>query len=112
MSDTRSGVERIADERRRQIEVEKHSADHDDEYNGDEGLAIAAACYASPVPIYELRDRGWSKEFRDPWPWSEEDDKRPEPDATVSDDDRIRLLEKAGALIAAEIDRLLRKKTV
>ena len=108
MTDKRSGVERIADERRRQIEVEEYSAEHDDPH--DEGeLAMAAVCYAAPVRIYEMRQRGnWSVTFSDPWPWNDEDDKRPfgEP----SPDDRIRLLEKAGALIAAEIDRLLRKQ--
>jgi hypothetical protein len=44
--------------------------------------------------------------------FDEEDDKRQPPDRRTSPEARIRLLEKAGALIAAEIDRLLRKKTV
>ena len=103
MSDERSGVERIADERRRQIGAEGYSSDHDDGHIHEE-LAMAAACYAAPVTIYQRR----CSSFSDPWPFDDEEDKRHK--ATTLDT-RIRLLEKAGALIAAEIDRLLRKKT-
>jgi hypothetical protein len=106
MSDTRSGVERIADERLRQIMTEGYSAEHDDGHIHGE-LAMAAACYAAPERLYEMREA-----FCDPWPFDEEDDKRQPPDRRTSPEARIRLLEKAGALIAAEIDRLLRKKTV
>ena len=51
--------------------------------------------------------------FVDPWPrsWVEDWDKRlPTRDPRDVSDERIRELEKAGALIAAEIDRLLRKR--
>jgi hypothetical protein len=53
-------------------------------------------------------------EFTDPWPWEGNDDRRPAranevlPNSVLSKKKRIRQLEKAGALIAAEIDRLLR----
>jgi hypothetical protein len=97
MSDTRNGAERIADERLRQIMAEGFTAEHDDGHIHGE-LAMAAACYAAPGGIYDLHPV---------WPWDGEDKR---PDHTPTDDDRIRLLEKAGALIAAEIDRLLRKQ--
>jgi hypothetical protein len=51
--------------------------------------------------------------FGDPFPWREDArGKFPSDDVsfTLTDDEAIRLLEKAGALCAAEIDRLLRKK--
>ncbi|MDR2097716.1 MAG: hypothetical protein LBP37_04270 [Spirochaetaceae bacterium] len=90
-----TGIERISAERKRQIEEEDFTAAHDDLENADE-LAIAAACYAMP-PRKETFRRfiNWY------WPWNEEMWK-------PSPDNRIRELEKAGALIAAEIDRLLR----
>lgn len=100
MADTRTGAQRIADERQRQIEKEGWSPEHDDEH--DEGqLAWAAACYAAPEAIFGMHGRATF----DPWPWPA-DDKRPGPNFTPAE--RIRELEKAGALIAAEIDRLLR----
>ena len=91
----RDGAGRIAAERRRQIEVEGWTADHDadldtawdDHLSGQ--LAIAAACYALPHDTTAP----------DAWPWREEWWK-PTPG------NRIRELEKAGALLAAEIDRL------
>jgi len=96
-----SGVSRIALERRRQVTREGWSAAHDDAHAAGE-LAWAAACYAAPRPIFEGRLSG---SFADPWPWGEWD-KRPGPDA--GSEERVRTLEKAGALVAAEIDRLLR----
>lgn len=87
-----TGIELIAAERKRQIEVEGWTAEHDAQHT-DGGLAEAAACYAMPrrksieIVPYD-------------WPWAVEWWK-PTPD------DRIRELTKAGALIAAELDRLL-----
>lgn len=108
-----NGCERITAERQRQMEI-GWSASHDDSHAEGE-LAIAAACYAAasaasdaggdpcPVPsVYVFRDANGG----DAWPWEEDADKRPRLDASVPD--RVRALEKAGALIAAEIDRLLR----
>ena len=113
----RDGATRIADERKRQVASEGYDVAHDDEHD-DGGLAMAAACYAAPRRIYEQKDdSGAALVFRDPWPWSEDDDKRPYNPNTCAPapertnvEQRIRLLEKAGALCAAEIDRLLRKK--
>lgn len=110
-----TGAERIAIERMRQIEVEDFDATHDDEHDGAE-LALAAACYAASAAherIYIRRDFAASVSFSDPWPWEAQFDSRPY-DGNVlkdpDDDQTIRLLEKAGAMIAAEIDRLLRGK--
>jgi hypothetical protein len=88
------GVEMIAAERRRQIEQEDWKPTHDDTHEGEE-LARAAAIYAMPDHIRR------SEEIVTLWPW-ELDWWKPTPH------DRVRELIKAGALIAAEIDRLLR----
>jgi hypothetical protein len=83
-------VEMIAEERRRQVEAEGWSPEHDAQHVRGE-LARAAAVYAIPP------DR------RDPSIWSY---LWPGWDYKPSPQDRIRELVKAGALIAAEIDRL------
>lgn len=103
-----SGVQRIAAERERQIAKEGWLPEHDDEH-GDGDLSLAAACYAacaSGEPVYAKRENGGSVSFVDPWPWDRWDDKRPR---KPTHQQRIRLLEKAGALCAAEIDRLIRE---
>jgi hypothetical protein len=86
-----TGVERIAAERKRQIDEEGFTAENDDKWDND-GLVMAAVCYAITSDAI-----GFISEH---WPWSWEWWKR-----SAS---RIRELEKAGALIAAEIDRLSR----
>lgn len=85
-------VSLIAAERKRQVEVEGWKPEHDDSHTSGE-LAIAAACYAS-VGNSRLAILAH-------WPW---DLHWWKPTA----ENRIRELEKAGALIAAEIDRLRR----
>lgn len=116
MSDTEfDGVARIAAERRRQQETEGYDASHDEGHDGGQ-LAEAAGCYAFAAAserVYVQAKYAASVHFEDPWPWAQRHDARPYNgnvlrDAT--DDEAIRLLEKAGALIAAEIDRLLRAK--
>jgi hypothetical protein len=93
----KTGIELIADERQRQLNVEGWTPEHDDEHDCDQ-LAIAAALYALPET-----ERANRKGIASPsgWPWEDEYWK-PTPD------DRIKELVKAGALVAAEIDRLLR----
>jgi hypothetical protein len=89
-----TGIERIAAERKRQIEEEGWTAEQDDQRKDGE-LAKAAACYAYP------RGDGFFSRKAALWPW---DDGWYKP----TPDNRIRELEKAGALCAAEIDRLQR----
>lgn len=112
--DGEDGARRIVLERRRQIQQEGWSLEHDDTLVEDQ-LAWAAICYAAPERVYTLgqgvtpKDRVIS--FKDPWPEAGLDpvfDKRPSYKRTPSVKKRIRSLEKAGALIAAEIDRLQR----
>lgn len=104
-----NGVERIAAERKRQIEEEGFDHEHDVTHVFGE-LAVAASCYAAPEPIYVKREVRHDLIITDPWPWSDEWDKRHKVKPSL--DQRIRDLEKAGALIAAEIDRLLRDKEI
>ena len=97
-----NGAERILAERKRQIEKEGWTDRHDDELEEDE-LARAAACYAMPKAWRKMKD-DWNVSVKDYlWPWDNIWWK-PSPKK------RIRELEKAGALIAAEIDRLLRRQ--
>jgi hypothetical protein len=101
MTDTRTGIQRIVDERARQIAKEGWTPEHDDEHVEGE-LALVGALYATP-------------EFEDKWPstWCKDWDKRILPEyrnSLLPTAARIRELEKAGALIAAEIDRLMRKR--
>lgn len=100
-----TGAERIAAERRRQIEEEGYTVDHDQSmpYEQDGALWRAALCYLRPMGVRSMvREYRGDQRTEKPagWPWSAETWK-------PSPDDRIRELEKAGALIAAEIDRLI-----
>lgn len=88
----KTGIELIAEERRRQIEVEGWTVEYDKKEHVIGELALAASCYAI---IPELRPAELPPS---PWPWIGA--WKPTPN------DRIRELQKAGALIAAEIDRL------
>lgn len=89
----KTGVELIAEERHRQIEKEGWTAKHDKEhYHGE--LAIAGACYS----VYHTDAQVLNHGLDDGWPW---DEKWWNPSTNA-----IENLVKAGALIAAEIDRL------
>lgn len=99
------GARLIAAERQRQMEGEGWNARHDDTHDQGE-LSRAAVCYALAPEIRNLNtlDRRFIR--RKPlveclWPWAWRWWK---PTPT----DRVRELVKAGALIAAEIDRLER----
>lgn len=98
-NDLLSGVSLIAVERQRQIEGEKWDSGHDDEHDEDQ-LALAGASYA--LPSYRRIGYTYDRSIPDTWPW-EKQWWKPTPD------DRVRELAKAGALIAAEIDRLQRR---
>jgi hypothetical protein len=83
-------INEIAAERRRQIEDEGWSSQHDDQHS-DAAMARAAACYA-------LNRSGWDwSSLRQYWPWDCGwwKPKNPRHD-----------LIRAGALIVAEIERL------
>lgn len=91
------GTELIAAERRRQVEAEGWCADHDDEHSGGE-LRDAAVCYAVATEPRMVGDRWIDRR----WPWEDA--------AWKPSEDPVRNLVKAGALIAAEIDRHLRER--
>ena len=127
-----NGAERIAAERQRQIEEEGWTPEHDDEHDCGE-LAMAAVCFAAPEKIYARQDSAGVTKFYDPWPrdWDGKWDKRrecgdvserelernfrgipPADPEEYTDGERLDLLTKAGALVAAEIDRVLRAQAV
>ncbi len=98
---TLMGVEIIREERRRQIWEEKFTPKHDAEHK-DESLAWVAAIYAAPGIILVNKELAFEgRSYYQPWPqsWSRKWDKR-------GKHDRIKQLAIAGALCAAEIDRL------
>jgi len=107
---SKNGLELIADERHRQIEQERYSLEHDD--NEKPGaLTTAAICYATMAasgPEMRQAIRHQAEHGIPPkhWPWELSSWKPGEDDSNKS---RIRELVKAGALIAAEIDRLQRQ---
>jgi hypothetical protein len=96
------GASLIAVERQRQIDTEGWTAAHDDTHAEAE-MTAAACCYAAlarrqadGVITSAVKDIGAPSGWPWDWEWW-----RPS-------DDPIRNLVKAGALIAAEIDRLQR----
>lgn len=106
----------IAEERQRQMVKEGWTPQHDDQHDNGE-IALAAVAYASPFPV---KVRAWIEKpcgcrsvgecfcsgriqrWIDAWPWDGKFDKRKK-------HSRVRQLIIAGALIAAEIDRLNRR---
>lgn len=85
----------IAAERQRQVSVEGWTPEHDDQHRpGD--LACAAGCYAihAGLPDRARVPKGYSPQD---WPWDH---------VWWKPKDRRRDLVRAGALIAAEIERL------
>lgn len=97
-----TGVEMIAQERRRQIDVEGHTTAHDDQHT-DQSLPLVAIYYATPPGSYVVRLDPLAKSTHPVWPhtW-------PRQLAKKSDHSRIKQLVIAGGCIAAEIDRLQR----
>lgn len=99
----KTGVDFISIERTRQMQQEGFAPKHDDKHIFAE-LATAAACYALPkkfrdTPIFGAAILKNFLQYLWPWSWKWW---KPTPE------DRIKELTKAGALIAAEIDRLIR----
>jgi hypothetical protein len=97
----KTAIEMIADERERQKSEEGWSEEHDDAHSEEE-LASAAACYAMPEEFrYYLRSRDGRKVIAPmQWPWAP---------SWWKPKDRMSDLVRAGALIAAEIERLQRR---
>lgn len=100
-----TGVEMIAAERTRQVEKMGYTGQRDASVYDEDDLRAAAACYAVAgtgcrvVRLgYELIDKSDGQTMHmgvDAFPWDPEDDKRQKHRLAI-----------AGALIAAEIDRL------
>lgn len=90
----KSGVDLIAAERIRQIIEEGRTRAHDDQHTRAE-MVSAALCYALAYTPRSPPGTGIVVQ----WPWDQR---------WWKPSDRIRNLAKAGALIAAEIDRLER----
>lgn len=88
-----TGIEAIAAERKRQIEVERWTPEHDSQHT-DGSIALAASAYAIASCNGNIYRAG---EPPPCWPWGTE---------WWKPKDRRSNLVKAGALIAAEIDRL------
>ena len=99
------GALAIVAERQRQMTAEGWTPEHDAEHvNGE--MAMAAACYAAPelifvprMPASGILSERSGENFISAWPWDAQYDKR-------GKQTRRRALEKAGALCAAELDRL------
>lgn len=98
----KSGIELIAVERVRQVEKEGWTPEHDDEHRMAE-LGLAGLSYVS-LAASQVRMHGMCVKERLPmyWPWKS---------FWKPSEDPVRNLVKAGALIAAEIDRLQRAAT-
>lgn len=92
-----NGAELIASERARHLSQEGWSAEHDAQYVEDE-LIRASSAYLTPQ---EHRPTDGTPPAS--WPWDPQWFKP----GSLDNAGRIRELQKAGALIAAEIDRLL-----
>ncbi len=93
----KAGIKLIAAERNRQIRKKGYNEKHDAKHI-DGQLSIAAACYALNKLPDGLNAMGPC------FPWAPEWDKREK-------HDRKRSLVIAGALIAAELDRLLAEES-
>ena len=97
------GTMLIAIERNHQIKDEGYTTEHDD-HNCSADMAVAGACYVLDMASkWSGQHATWQNHYEEEalllWP-CEKTQWNPTPD------DPIRQLVKAGALIAAEIDRL------
>lgn len=92
----KSGIECISEERNRQVEIKGWSSDHDDGHASGDLAVMAAmcACNGTDARVEDPLERDWGIEKRHGY--------------SGEHPDRIHLLAIAGALIAAEIDRLNR----
>lgn len=104
-----TGIDKIWKERLRQIHTEGYDSDHDSQHTLGE-IAEGARCYltAALEQIYQetnhnafLDSQTLKDEFCKDWPW--------EFDTFKPSEDYQRNLVKAGAMIAAELDRNMRE---
>ena len=115
----KTGIELIAEERTRQIEVKKYDENHDEEHNSLQLSSAAACCIVSAqnkileADHYPCFDGTPKSRFQintsegkwvDGFPWPEHDKRNKHSE--------IKSLIIAGALIAAEIDRLQTKGVI
>lgn len=113
MEKTKSGIELISEERQRQAEVKGYNKEHDEGETAFQLSSAAALFIVNAQNQYfkdhtHYDDKGDSARFqiRQPdtkkwaivWPWDDRDGRK--------ESDILASLVKAGALIAAEIDRL------
>ena len=107
-----NGAEDILKERQRQISKEGWTPEHDDRHDAGELLdaAIAYAASCRPLekeePIVRIATGENFVHWHDPWPWNEEYDHRKRRSKKWNARRRLVI---AGALLAAEIDRLDRE---
>lgn len=111
----KTGIEYITEERAGHP-VRGWTPEHDAEHVSGE-IATAAACYASPATLLLMQPCRRGFQFVDPWPWGRTVAGRAadDPDTFhIGNTDhqkrsksRLRQLQIAGALIAAEMDRLI-----
>lgn len=90
----------VAYERRRQVEAEGWTPDHDDEHEAGEIAAAASAYALAAADVLNPMSMGDGDFANDPpgmWPWDSDWWKPADP---------RRMLVKAGALILAEIERI------
>lgn len=92
---TTIGAELIAEERARQIEAKGYTAEHDKQHTQGE-LAAAAICYAAQAILMGQGDD--NGKVPGLWPFEQR--------AWKAEDSQLENLIKAGAFLAAEIDRL------
>lgn len=88
MTEGQTGSSLIVQERQRQINEKGFVAEHDDQWADGELTDAAAALLLGDEEM---------------WPWFDDDE-----ESTFKSEGNIEDLVRAGALIAAEIDRLLR----
>lgn len=96
------GLDLIMAERFRQLELGFDSAHDDTHATVPAQLLQAAECYILAAHVAEGGGHAAQLEPPAKWPWT--------PDSWKPTPDPIRNLTKAGALVAAELDRLLRRQ--
>lgn len=103
MSKATKGIDLIDAEQKRHRNEEGWSEEHDEVNNHGGQLGLAAACYAASASGFDEIYASTSRLDPGLWPWDEEWDKRQK-------HDRLKKLIIAGALIASDIDRILREQ--